>query len=994
MAGYTTRQSTYTDGDVIDAADSNDEFDAILAAFGAAAGHAHDGSAGEGSRITVVGTASDNVTFGTALTPDANGTIDIGTSGAQFKDLYIDGVGYIDGLQLTSGAVVSTILDEDTMVSDSATALATQQSIKAYVDSQVTAQDLDLTSDSGTIAIDLDSETLTVAGGTGIDTSASTNTLTVAIDSTVATLTGSQTLTNKTLTAPVIATISNTGTLTLPTSTDTLVGRATTDTLTNKTLTAPVISTISNTGTLTLPTSTDTLVGKATTDTLTNKTINLGSNTVTGTTAQFNAALSDGDFATLAGTETLTNKTVNLTSNTLTGTTAQFNTALSDGDFATLAGTETLTNKTVNLTSNTLTGTTAQFNTALSDGSFATLAGSETLTNKTVNLTSNTLTGTTAQFNTALSDGDFATLAGTETLTNKTLTSPTVTSPALNTSVSGTAVLDDDTFATASATTLATSESIKAYVDSLTGGTATLAGLTDTNITTPADGAVLFYDTATSKWIDNVVSGDITIADTGVATLASSVTITTPDINGGTIDGTTIGASSAAAGTFTGLTVNSSGTIQINASTGDDFLTVTQSSSEAIITADSTAGTGNLVLKTTAAGVDANRIRIAGGGDIAFYDSTGASQDLFWDASTSRLGIGSSAPDKTLVVGGVGAEIVIADSDATPSPALRFREGGSTSGIIRTTSSNLTFSTGATERMRIDSSGNVGIGTSAPANKLHVSGTNNTTPVKVDVGSNAQYTFSGNSTSLYTLNFNIDDTKATIGHNSSGRNLSFQTNSTDRMTISGTGNVGIGTSSPSFTFGSGLEIERAGDSTLRLENTTNSVAAELSAYNSGLLVYTLSSHPIIFGTSGGEKMRIDAGGRVTASYQPSFRASRTAGTTSAGSTFVFNSVHHNNGSHYDNTTGVFTAPVTGYYYISFQALLNNSNAAGSYYAHLVSNGNKNFAYVYSAANTYAAASVSAILYLAASDTVYVRAGSGTWYGTLAENTIFSGHLIS
>jgi hypothetical protein len=58
----------------------------------------------------------------------------------------------------------------------------------------------------------------------------------------VATTTGTQTLTNKTLTAPAISTISNTGTLTLPTSTDTIVGRATTDTLTNKTLTAPVMT--------------------------------------------------------------------------------------------------------------------------------------------------------------------------------------------------------------------------------------------------------------------------------------------------------------------------------------------------------------------------------------------------------------------------------------------------------------------------------------------------------------------------------------------------------------------------------------------------------------------------------------------------------------------------------------------------------------------------------------------------------------------------------
>lgn len=70
-------------------------------------------------------------------------------------------------------------------------------------------------------------------------------------------------------------------TLTLPTTADTLVGRATTDTLTNKTLTAPVISTITNTGTITLPTTTDTLVGRATTDTLTNKTMTGATNTLT-----------------------------------------------------------------------------------------------------------------------------------------------------------------------------------------------------------------------------------------------------------------------------------------------------------------------------------------------------------------------------------------------------------------------------------------------------------------------------------------------------------------------------------------------------------------------------------------------------------------------------------------------------------------------------------------------------------------------------------------
>ncbi len=99
----------------------------------------------------------------------------------------------------------SAVLDEDDMSSNSATKLATQQSIKAYVDSTVTQEDLDIAADSGSnIAIDLDGETLTLAGGTGIGSVASGNTITFNIDSTVTTLTGTQTLTNKTLTSPTI----------------------------------------------------------------------------------------------------------------------------------------------------------------------------------------------------------------------------------------------------------------------------------------------------------------------------------------------------------------------------------------------------------------------------------------------------------------------------------------------------------------------------------------------------------------------------------------------------------------------------------------------------------------------------------------------------------------------------------------------------------------------------------------------------------------------
>ena len=92
------------------------------------------------------------------------------------------------------------VKDEDNMASDSASHLATQQSIKAYVDTQVTAQDLDFQADSGgALAIDLDSETITFTGGTGIDTSGSGNVVTFAIDSTVVTESSTDTLTNKTI---------------------------------------------------------------------------------------------------------------------------------------------------------------------------------------------------------------------------------------------------------------------------------------------------------------------------------------------------------------------------------------------------------------------------------------------------------------------------------------------------------------------------------------------------------------------------------------------------------------------------------------------------------------------------------------------------------------------------------------------------------------------------------------------------------------------------
>ena len=127
-------------------------------------------------------------------------TLPFSISADNTVDINAGTVNGISSLSFASGSTVTSILDEDNLSSDSSTALATQQSIKAYVDSQVTAQDLDFQADSGgVLSIDLDSEVFTVNGGTGIDTAGAENTVTINIDSTVATLTGNQTLTNRTI---------------------------------------------------------------------------------------------------------------------------------------------------------------------------------------------------------------------------------------------------------------------------------------------------------------------------------------------------------------------------------------------------------------------------------------------------------------------------------------------------------------------------------------------------------------------------------------------------------------------------------------------------------------------------------------------------------------------------------------------------------------------------------------------------------------------------
>ena len=143
-------------------------------------------------------TADRTITF-----PNATGTVVTTTATQTLTNKTLTAPTLTSGV-LNTAVSGSAVLDEDGMDSNSATQVSTQQSIKAYVDAQITAQDLDVTSDSGTIAIDLNSETLTVAGGTNIDTTGSSNSITIATSTDVVTLTSTSTLTNKTLTSPTI----------------------------------------------------------------------------------------------------------------------------------------------------------------------------------------------------------------------------------------------------------------------------------------------------------------------------------------------------------------------------------------------------------------------------------------------------------------------------------------------------------------------------------------------------------------------------------------------------------------------------------------------------------------------------------------------------------------------------------------------------------------------------------------------------------------------
>ena len=282
-------------------------------------------------------------------------------------------------------------------------------------------------------------------------------------------------------------------------------------------------------------------------------------------------------------------------------------------------------------------------------------------------------------------------------------------------------------------------------------------------------------------------------------------------------------------------------------------------------------------------GATAHKIsaNFANNGDVSLYEDTGTTAKFFWDASTERLGLNSTSPTSTLTVNGQ------ADFQASGTTVLSV-EGGATNAIIGAKNSRkLKLQTAATTRLNIDDNGDLSLyedtGTTAKffwdasAERLGIRTTAPNVALDVNAGSSAGEYFYGGSNNRRQLKIKSFDTASLdAGHdfNASSTNgvLSFSTGSTERMRIDSSGNVGIGTSSPSnasldvvsnatasFQARASTAGVNDGDTTVVVSRGVNSTGGKWSN-----AVYRGYSHAWSYGSNAGsnEAMRIDSSGNV------------------------------------------------------------------------------------------------------------------------------------
>ena len=234
-------------------------------------------------------------------------------------------------------------------------------------------------------------------------------------------------------------------------------------------------------------------------------------------------------------------------------------------------------------------------------------------------------------------------------------------------------------------------------------------------------------------------------------------------------------------------------------------------------------------------------------------ESTSNTHMLFVDGGLNSVGIGTASPEHALHVNG-GTSNTVAQFQSTDANAyIEFldSDAGASGVFIGGDGDDFVVLPNATEKFRVTSSGNVGIGTTSPSTSLDI-----------DAGSTSEYfRGAGNSGSARYLvlsastTTNAGDTH-TFNASSSTGHLQFATAGVDRVTIDSSGNVGIGTSSPS----SVLHLSTSNDPQITLTDTGFGASADITGSNGNLRLNSQTA--TIFDMADSEVMRIDSSGRV------------------------------------------------------------------------------------------------------------------------------------
>jgi hypothetical protein len=313
---------------------------------------------------------------------------------------------------------------------------------------------------------------------------------------------------------------------------------------------------------------------------------------------------------------------------------------------------------------------------------------------------------------------------------------------------------------------------------------------------------------------------------------------------------------------------------------------------------------------------------------------------------------------------------------------------------------NLQSSVGATSqtwvnRLVVEKGGNVGIGTGTPLTILHINSpaaTNATILFGVNGTMNGYLGQAAAANSLSNL--------AAIGDVvlRSQTNLLFTAGGdTERMRISASGSVSIGTTS---TTGQALNTANAGVTNTNTYLGTGQLRVGGGSDHGSSTVLSVAPGVVTFDRPGvgGGALTINSSGYVTLPSQPSFYATSTAGETAytSGQVIVFNTTRHNTGSHYNTSTGRFTAPVAGKYLLIFQGYLY-----GGYTNQIVLTVNGSQYTVtdttplsFTNASTSQTGGFSLIWELASGDYVEVRARAGGTAQIYRAHSYFSGQLLS